>query len=355
VATFCSNCGNVLKSGQPFCTGCGAKIERENSSLSGNFQPMERATIKQSALQRNNKNTYIGVFSILGIIFVLIAAYFIMKTLNEQEQVGSSSSPVTTEDSKNTSVSREKDNENSEEVSTKDDEALINSYSRKLNSLKVNTAGQDISTGRWDITNKNGTLFLKASDIPSRDLTRIFDLYDVGNLNPLKAWAQEVYFLAEDLSRDLDTNWNIDVGNSCVSEYPVTISNSKLMKYSGSCGYSIPVLSGTDKGNLSLVIDSLVFFPSDIAETSIYDEYIFPDSGFRRLSSNEIAPLSLEQLGLARNEIFARHGHVFTKEDLRVYFEQKSWYLRDDSYKDETNDIEKYNIDLIKSREEYLK
>lgn len=164
-----------------------------------------------------------------------------------------------------------------------------------------------------------------------------------------------MYFIADDLSGKLKSKWDIEVGNGCVSDYPITLSQADLMAYSGSCGYSIPVLSGSDKRSLSLLIHSKVFGSSENTTVSVTDDFILPNSDVRRLTESEITSLSLEELGLARNEIFARHGHVFTKEELRVYFEQKSWYFPDAAYTDTLSPIEKYNVDLIKSREESLK
>ena len=36
--------------------------------------------------------------------------------------------------------------------------------------------------------------------------------------------------------------------------------------------------------------------------------------------------MSAEQINLAKNELYARHGREFLREDLQEYFERKSWY-----------------------------
>ena len=56
-------------------------------------------------------------------------------------------------------------------------------------------------------------------------------------------------------------------------------------------------------------------------------EYIFSDSNTRQLTSYEIQYLSIPQLIIARNEIFARNGYAFTDDHLMQYFLQCSWYL----------------------------
>ena len=43
-------------------------------------------------------------------------------------------------------------------------------------------------------------------------------------------------------------------------------------------------------------------------------EYIFPDSDKKYLSEDEIRSIDTEKMALGRNEIFARHGYIFTDE-----------------------------------------
>lgn len=61
-------------------------------------------------------------------------------------------------------------------------------------------------------------------------------------------------------------------------------------------------------------------------------EYIFSDSSTRYLTDNEVSSLSKEQLGYARNEIYARHGYVFKTEKYAQYFSSKSWYKPNPSF-----------------------
>ena len=50
------------------------------------------------------------------------------------------------------------------------------------------------------------------------------------------------------------------------------------------------------------------------------------DSGTKVLTQQDTANLSTEELMYARNEIYARHGYIFTDPDIKSYFERKSWY-----------------------------
>jgi hypothetical protein len=64
-----------------------------------------------------------------------------------------------------------------------------------------------------------------------------------------------------------------------------------------------------------------------------------------------------------RNEIYARHGWIFRRPDLRNYFESQPWYRpkSDNAYysnrqvEAELTPIEKRNLQAIISRENALK
>ncbi len=84
-------------------------------------------------------------------------------------------------------------------------------------------------------------------------------------------------------------------------------------------------------------------------------DYILPESNSRTYTEEELKDLSADELRLARNEIYARHGRIFDAPDLKEYFEDKSWYKgtvdADDFNNDELNGYEQKNLDLIKELE----
>ncbi|PFN23408.1 TcaA 3rd/4th domain-containing protein [Bacillus cereus] len=83
----------------------------------------------------------------------------------------------------------------------------------------------------------------------------------------------------------------------------------------------------------------------------VYNGFIFPDSDIRKLTSSDLRYLSKEQLKIARNEIYARHGHIFQTKDMQAYFSKQSWYRENPYFTGTLTDIESYNVELIKSRE----
>ncbi|MCB2298829.1 YARHG domain-containing protein [Clostridium tagluense] len=89
---------------------------------------------------------------------------------------------------------------------------------------------------------------------------------------------------------------------------------------------------------------------TDISNLNSPDYYIFPKSASENLIESDVSKLIKENLTLARNEIYARHGFVFKAEQFKSYFEKKSWYKPNPNFQGsdgELTDIEMYNIHLI--------
>lgn len=60
--------------------------------------------------------------------------------------------------------------------------------------------------------------------------------------------------------------------------------------------------------------------------TSSGGTYVLADSASHLYTTSELSGLSNWELYIARNEIYARHGRMFQKEDLQNYFNAQSWY-----------------------------
>lgn len=95
------------------------------------------------------------------------------------------------------------------------------------------------------------------------------------------------------------------------------------------------------------------------AEDPTGGEYIIADSATRLLTTSDIQGLTARELNYAKNEIYARHGRKFDSQELRNYFESKSWYVEkyegsvfDTNYSDQLlSDIEKKNAEFLKDAE----
>lgn len=52
----------------------------------------------------------------------------------------------------------------------------------------------------------------------------------------------------------------------------------------------------------------------------------WPWTSWRQVTEADLSDLSWKELELMRNEIYARHGWVFQREDLKAYFLSQAWY-----------------------------
>lgn len=75
----------------------------------------------------------------------------------------------------------------------------------------------------------------------------------------------------------------------------------------------------------------------------------------RKLTDSELINLSLDDLRIIRNEIYARHGRMFKSSSLRNYFSAYTWYepkaYDDEKIEREFNVFERYNVSKIESVE----
>src|ERR1700682_712510 len=68
----------------------------------------------------------------------------------------------------------------------------------------------------------------------------------------------------------------------------------------------------------------------------------------KALSEAMLRGLSLHELRLLRNEIYARHGRLFKAAWLQQYFEGQPWYQYDENFKDEElSGADKQNVELV--------
>ncbi|PIP21959.1 MAG: hypothetical protein COX39_00040 [Candidatus Nealsonbacteria bacterium CG23_combo_of_CG06-09_8_20_14_all_40_13] len=80
--------------------------------------------------------------------------------------------------------------------------------------------------------------------------------------------------------------------------------------------------------------------------------FVFPDSSYRRLNSNDLLGKTDWELAIGRNEIYARHGRPFVKQYFRDYFRSQSWYSEDTSFtENRLNSVESRNTVFILQEE----
>ena len=93
---------------------------------------------------------------------------------------------------------------------------------------------------------------------------------------------------------------------------------------------------------------------SDKKNSSAKKSYVLPDSDTEVLDKSSLKKLSDEDLRLAINEIYARHGRKFKAAELQDYFDDKDWYTPkyepdefDKKQNSILNDVEKKNLKTL--------
>ncbi len=93
-------------------------------------------------------------------------------------------------------------------------------------------------------------------------------------------------------------------------------------KYSASEFNVDELLNKTEQDNIKILAD----IRDSRKKSEKKSEYIFPDSDSEAIKKEDAEKLSDDELRIAINEIYARHGRKFNSSDLQEYFENKSWY-----------------------------
>lgn len=155
----------------------------------------------------------------------------------------------------------------------------------------------------------------------------------------------------DDVSEDKE---NKKVSERDINEYKKQI---KDMENDVTSEESLEDLDNYDDSDLSEDdYDSDLDEDSDnYSDSSEENEYVLPDSANRKLKKSDLKGLSKEELRVARNEIYARHGRKFDDKKLQKYFDSQSWYEgtvpASEFSEDVLSSVEKKNVAFIRQFE----
>ncbi|MDF1656330.1 MAG: YARHG domain-containing protein [Verrucomicrobiales bacterium] len=157
--------------------------------------------------------------------------------------------------------------------------------------------------------------------------------------------------------------------NEIFARYGYDFNGAFLQEYFGSLswyekipGFKSPSVSDLETANAALIlkiekeqggpfISSKKVMPGEQNGAETFPD-IFAYSSQRALSRSVLQAMTPQELSIARNEIYARHGYPFVSRALQNYFATKPYYFRDSSAKDPTfTDIENHNLWLIRKVE----
>jgi hypothetical protein len=113
--------------------------------------------------------------------------------------------------------------------------------------------------------------------------------------------------------------------------------------YSANARYDSKKLSANERKNLEILGGAqkrqrrVALLPGDM---ELFEK--------KTIAESMLQGLSLHELRLLRNEVYARHGRVFRAEWLQQYFYSQPWYTSDENFKDEElSGSDKLNVETI--------
>lgn len=333
--SICPVCGSELQTGISTCPICGAGIDLNvEANVSDNTLKVE-SNIKAVNNSGNNKKILIAIclIAIIG-VGVFFGYKFVLQKDDTTKESGNISSEKDSADSNREEASADTE----ENVQSIDVSEITVDGSDTIEAVDLNW---DAFTGYWNIKNDSTKeLVIKSVDGETVKFSLYFD--NVPNL--------------ENISLDMQGNRvDFELTGGLSLEATLIFDDSSIgLKVSDSDSADIPIgyyvfeekhayswKDGSENSNLSSA-----------------SEYIIEDSDSRLLTEDELYYYSVDELKIARNEIYARHGRLFDDQELQNYFNSKSWYYGtvtpadfNESY---LSDIERKNANLIRELENQL-
>jgi hypothetical protein len=315
---FCRNCGAEIKDDWKICPNCGKEIVRNNENI-GQVSQQEKFDTKKS-----KKKIIIGI--IIGIIVVggagIVYGVNANKTQNTQ--------PKTTTASKKGKKTKE-----IKDFSKQDFEDLVGKTKEEIEKAgipKVEKGEYETSDSSVKVSMKKG----KVNFIHIEGDEKTAPTFHEVKLGMSKEEAEE----------------------KLKDAYPETMPSAEglyAMNYEKQ--EQVTCYCDTDNDQV-LEISYQALTEEELKEVKeeLAQQFVFPDSANKYLSEDEIRKVDVDKMNIGRNEIYARHGYIFTDEEMKQYFENQQWYrerVTADQFKEDVfNSFEKKNIELIKKVED---
>lgn len=350
----CPHCGSELEENSKFCVFCGAKLDGTEKPQTNtvslkktevNPQPDKvevNPTPKQNYSNKpknkihtdtSNKKWFL-ILAVVAIAVILAGVYFGNKAATKPAEKS------TVSEEKNTADQSNNDSEASAESKTTDDSK---SYSNNNNTYTPPVRKENFADyeGSWGAYLDNGKLIQISISTDRVGSSYYLDIWD----GIYSTKLCDTIFI-DDIDEYNGIAVGADSGNDSYAVIDfnngtITVSTDALYK---SLGYTISELK------------CHVWTEDD--ERAGYDrtyEYILPSSDVEYLSEYDLMGLSKDELKIARNEIYARHGRMFNDANLQAYFNSCSWYtpsISPENFSDSMlNEVEIANRDLIVSYE----
>lgn len=402
----CKKCGDIIEENEKFCSNCGTKVteEVEFSNLNNNDKKLKKVII-----------ALMGCIAILAVVLVVVIC--IDKSSKTNGNVSHNGINEENEQSAENIDISEKNVPTPENSDEKDDESLENNDNKSSQKIEyqidelVEFGKYEDEIIQWKVidSRSDGVLLWSTHCVTAHpyhyssedevswetcELRKWLnqDFYEkvfspeekkhikktVLENNDCENTTDKIFMLSAKDINDYDL-WGEDIvgypSQNAVEEGIFVNSGSFESSAQGTTWYWLrgnyerePYYNAdvmTSKGDISYNIEvvddtigvrvALWYSYDEIKENQNDTDYILPRSDQRFVLDTELNRLSKDDLRIARNEIYARHGYCFKNKDLDKYFSNKDWYVanfKHPEYIDSLMNIyEKYNIQAIVAKE----
>lgn len=199
-------------------------------------------------------------------------------------------------------------------------------YSAMANQMNGNGAGINITPQNQEITKTSKKPAFVAAGILIGVLAIGIAASNNENKKQSSYTKNTTYTDEADLSEQETVQDNSSTSyDSATSSQTTNGSNYRNNnRYDSSHGYSSSYEDSDSSSNS--VSEYLYGYDEDEEDEEDESEYIFPYSDQQYLTADDLSGMSAKQLNLAKNELYARHGRIFDRQDLQDYFESCDWY-----------------------------
>lgn len=341
---YCVKCGSLIQDGECFCKQCGQPVTGEGQM------------IQQSMGQEVKKKSSVGLIvliSVLGVIVIggIVAIILTLVMYNTKTSSAKVEEVVESVELSTPKVEGAEQEEKAQEAAAPK-KVMAQSEKEFKASCKYYTY-EELARNPKDYVGLPVVLYGEVVQVMEEgDHVQLRVNITEGVYN----WQNAVYVdytrkvpnESRILEGDIITFWGIS--NDTIS-YETVMGNSVTVPY-------------VEAAYMALGIDEQFWDTPSISagdaydDTAWYSDYIIPYSDVFYLSEEDLLYLTKDELRLARNEIYARHGRMFNSDDLQSYFNSKPWYMPSVAA-DEFNDtmlseVEKYNASFIKEYEDQM-
>lgn len=368
----CSKCGKEIIEGTRFCTGCGTpvaamqtteetapvkqnneEIESENNSKVDTQEVAKQD--KKTSKKKSSVEPWMVVVIVISIVLIIAAAIIGLVAFDIISIPGLTSGKSSTRDI-DYRDEEETDFEDEEDIDKKDDENLKDSND---DSSALEEADEDAKDNSADATVDEApieetALEDDASNEEEGNTGKLAKVEKQETKKPLYSEEEllrlaEIYYICNggmvrDDRRVLSID-SVDGNIYTLQVYDDMEDHTATLEW-----YYIDITTGKGENFSGDAVDFTEYENYELDEI-LADYYVIPDSDSRKLDTSDLDGLTEEQIKIARNEIYARHGRMFRNMELQNYFDSMNWYVgiyQPDEFKDSwLNEYENYNKDFI--------